>query len=270
MEGHGGLFIMVPLFVLIGLLPVSVFSGELVKKVRSYHRNTFIRLCMYVTVVFVVFFSLSGTKLPNYPMPCYPFMAVLLGYFINKVITGQLRVKQYPLWLLFGLNVLLLTAAWIGLGLETATQPFRGWALLFIVPVITSGCSLWFFKKEGLKKALHTMIAGYSVFNFLFLAIGYPAIYRHNPVTKTLHLLHKDDQVYSYKIYNPAYNFYLNKPVQVLEEPAQVSELMLTHPHAIIISRENLLSELDSTSIKLLARERDLFETATTVLVSGK
>jgi hypothetical protein len=45
---------------------------------------------------------------------------------------------------------------------------------------------------------------------------------------------------------------------------------MLTHPHAIIISRENLLSELDSTSIKLLARERDLFETATTVLVSGK
>jgi 4-amino-4-deoxy-L-arabinose transferase-like glycosyltransferase len=270
MEGHGGLFIMVPLFVLIGLLPVSVFSGELFRKIRSYHRNTFIRLCMYVTVVFILFFSLSGTKLPNYPMPCYPFVAVLLGYYINRVITGQLRVKQYPLWLLFVLNVLLLTAAWVGLGLETATQPFRGWALLFVVPVITSACSVWFFKKEGLKKALHTMIAGYSVFNFLFLAIGYPAIYRHNPVTKTLHLLHKDEQVYSYKIYNPAYNFYLNKPVQVLEEPAQVSALIATHPHAIIISRENLLSELSGASIKLLARERDLFETATTVLVSGK
>ena len=64
MEGHGGLFIMVPLFVLLGLLPVSVFSGELAKKLRSYHRNTFVRLCMYVTVVFIVFFSLSGTKLP--------------------------------------------------------------------------------------------------------------------------------------------------------------------------------------------------------------
>jgi len=56
----------------------------------------------------------------------------------------------------------------------------------------------------------------------------------------------------------------------LLEEPAQVSELIATHPHAIIISRENLLSELDSAAIKLLAKERDLFETATTVLVSGK
>jgi 4-amino-4-deoxy-L-arabinose transferase-like glycosyltransferase len=270
MEGHGGLFIMVPAFVLLGLLPVSVFSGELIKKIRSYHRNTFVRLSMHVTVVFIVFFSLSGTKLPNYPMPCYPFMAVLLGYFINKVITGQLRVKQYPFWLLLALNVLLLAAAWLGLGLETATQPFRVWALLFIIPVITAACSWWFFKKEGLKKALHAIIAGYSVFNFLFLAIGYPAIYRNNPVTKTLHLLPKDDQVYSYQIYNPAYNFYLNKPVKVLDNPAQVSALIASQPNVIIISRERNIRELDSLPLTVLAKERDLFETATTVVVSGK
>ncbi|OQP58212.1 hypothetical protein A3860_07765 [Niastella vici] len=270
MEGHGGLFIIVPLFVLTGLLPVSVFSGELVKKLLTYHRNTFIRLCMYVTVVFILFFSLSGTKLPNYPMPCYPFMAVLLGYFINKVITGQIKVRPYPLWLLFGLNVLLLAATWFLLGLESATQSFRGWSLLFIVPVITAGCSVWYFRKEGLKKALHAIIAGYSVFNFLFLAIGYPAIYQHNPVTKTLHLLNRDEQVYSYQIYNPAYNFYLNKPVKVLVNPAEVSELIASNPQAIIISREKNIRELDGVPIKLLARERDLFETATTVLISGK
>lgn len=269
MEGHGGLFIMVPLFVLLGLLPISVFSGELVKKIRSYHSNPFIRLCMYVTVVFIVFFSISGTKLPNYPMPCYPFIAVLLGYFINKAITGQIQARQYPLWLLLLLNVLLLSAAWIGLGLETATQPFRGWALLFIVPVITAAGSWWFFKKEGLKKAMHVIIAGYSVFNFLFLAIGYPAIYQHNPVTKTLHLLHKDEQVYAYKIYNPAYNFYLNKPIQMLDNAAQVNEVIHRQPHAVIISRENHLPELDGVPFKLLAKERDLFETATTVLISG-
>jgi len=270
MEGHGGLFIMVPLFVLLGLLPVSVFSGELVKKIKGYHSNPYIRLSMYVTVVFIVFFSLSGTKLPNYPMPCYPFVAIMLGYFINKVITGQNQVKQYPLWLLLVLNVLLLAAAWIGLGLETATQPFRIWALLFVVPVITAAVSWWFFKKEGLKKAMHVIIAGYSVFNLLFLAIGYPAIYQHNPVTKTLHLLHKNEQVYSYKIYNPAYNFYLDKPIKMLDDAAQVSQVIMADPHAVIISRENHLPELDSVPFKLLAKERDLFETATTVLISGK
>jgi hypothetical protein len=172
--------------------------------------------------------------------------------------------------LLLALNVLLLAAAWLGLGLETATQPFRVWALLFIIPVITAACSWWFFKKEGLKKALHAIIAGYSVFNFLFLAIGYPAIYRNNPVTKTLHLLPKDDQVYSYQIYNPAYNFYLNKPVKVLDNPAQVSALIASQPNVIIISRERNIRELDSLPLTVLAKERDLFETATTVVVSGK
>lgn len=270
MEGHGGLFIMVPMFVLLGLLPVSVFIGELSKKLRSYHRNTLVRLCMYVTVVFVVFFSISGTKLPNYPMPCYPFVAVLFGYFLNKVITGQVKVKQYPLWVLVLINALLLTAAFIGLGLETATQPFRGWALLFAVPLITSVASWWYFKKEGLKKAMHIIIGGYSVFNLLFLAIGYPAVYKHNPVTKTLHLLHKDEQVYSYKIYNPAYNFYLNKPIKVLDTPDQLNEIMTTHPEALVISRESLLPELQSLHYTLRAKERDLFETATTVILSGR
>ena len=270
MEGHGGLFILVPMFVLLGLLPISVFIGELAKKTKSFHTNPFIRMSMYVTVVFIVFFSISGTKLPNYPMPCYPFIAILLGYFINKVITGQYQVKQYPLWLLLVLNVLLLPAAWIGLGLETATQPFRGWALLFIIPVITAATSWWFFKKEGLKKAMHAIIAGYSVFNLLFLAIGYPAVYKNNPVTKTLPLLHANEQVYSYKIYNPAFNFYLNKPIQVLDDAAAVTRILTNNPQAIIISRESLLPELQSLPYKLLAKERDLFETATTVLISGK
>jgi len=196
--------------------------------------------------------------------------AVLLGYFINKVITGQMKAKQYPLVILLVLNVLLLAAAWIGLGLEAATQPFRGWALLFVVPVITAAVSWWFFKKDGLKKAMHVIIAGYSVFNFLFLAIGYPAIYQHNPVTKTLHLLPKNEPVYAYRIYNPAFNFYLNRSIQVLDNPQQVKQVITTQPDAIIISREDHLPELDSLPIKLLAKERDLFETATTVLVSGK
>jgi 4-amino-4-deoxy-L-arabinose transferase-like glycosyltransferase len=270
MEGHDGIFLLIPLMVFIGLLPVSVFSVEAAKKIRAYRRNPYIQLSLYVTIIIIVFFSFSGTKLPNYPMPCYPFMAVLLGYWINKAITSQTRVKQYPFWLLLLLNTLLLAAAWIGLGLETATQPFRYWALLLALPVITAAFSWWYFNKEGMKKALLILLAGYSVFNFLFLAIGYPAIYRHNPVTKTLHLLKKDEQVYAYKIYNPAYNFYLDKPVKVLDDAGEVKQVLTENPSAIIISRENHLPELDSVPVQLLARERDLFETATTVLVGKK
>jgi 4-amino-4-deoxy-L-arabinose transferase-like glycosyltransferase len=270
MEGHGGIFLLIPMMVFIGLLPVSVFSVEAGKKFRSIRKNALTQLSLYAVIAFIVFFSISGTKLPNYPMPCYPFMAVLLGYWIDKAITGQVRVKQYPFWLLLLLNSLLLAAAWIGLGLETATQSFRYWALLLALPVITAAGFWWYFKKTGLQKAMWILLAGYSVFNFLFLAVGYPAIYQHNPVTKTLHLLKKEEQVYAYKIYNPAYNFYLDRSVQVLDDAAQVKQVLSAHPNAIIISRENHLPELDPVPVRLIARERDLFETATTVLVGRK
>jgi hypothetical protein len=168
------------------------------------------------------------------------------------------------------INVLLLAAAITGLQLEPATRPFTLWALLFVVPVSTAAGSWWFFKKDSLKKSLKILLAGYTVFNLLFLAIAYPAVYRQNPVTKTLHLLQKDGQVYSYKIYNAAFNFYLSKPIKMLDDVQQVKQLVATHPDAVIISRENHLHDLDSIPLTLLAKERDLFETATTVVLKGK
>jgi hypothetical protein len=45
---------------------------------------------------------------------------------------------------------------------------------------------------------------------------------------------------------------------------------MTTHPDALVISRESLLPELQSLHYTLRAKERDLFETATTVILSGK
>jgi hypothetical protein len=50
----------------------------------------------------------------------------------------------------------------------------------------------------------------------------------------------------------------------------KLQELPIAWGKAIIISRESNIRELDSLPITLIAKERDLFETATTVLVSGK
>jgi hypothetical protein len=48
MEGHGGLFIIVPVFVLVGLLPASVFMANSVRNFRQRFSHVFLQLSFCV------------------------------------------------------------------------------------------------------------------------------------------------------------------------------------------------------------------------------
>src|SRR5205085_5362308 len=63
MEGHGGPFIIVPVIILLGLLPASIFIGESFRKFKTTFNNSFLRLALSVVGIFVVFYSISSTKL---------------------------------------------------------------------------------------------------------------------------------------------------------------------------------------------------------------
>src|SRR6187401_2056439 len=104
MEGHGGPFIIVLIIILLGLLPASIFIGESCKKFRTRFQDPFLKLAFSVVGIFVVFYSISSTKLPNYAMPCYAFVAILLGHFINKAWEEN-RARLYPFIVLLIINL---------------------------------------------------------------------------------------------------------------------------------------------------------------------
>ena len=118
MEGHGGLFIIVPLFILLGLLPFSIFIGESVKKFKTQFNNSFYKLAFTVMVVFTVFYSISGTKLPNYPMPCFPFVAIVLGNFISAAYQNKIKSKLYPFIILVVINIVIPIGLYLGIKLK--------------------------------------------------------------------------------------------------------------------------------------------------------
>jgi 4-amino-4-deoxy-L-arabinose transferase-like glycosyltransferase len=118
MEGHGGLFIIVPVFVLAGLLPASVFIGESVRDFQQRFTASFLRLSFCVMLVYIVFYSISGTKLPNYPTPCYPFVALLLGYFISIGFSKNVQVRKYPFIILLVINLALPVGLYFGIRMK--------------------------------------------------------------------------------------------------------------------------------------------------------
>lgn len=269
MEGHGGIFLLIPLFVLIGFLPFSVFTGEMISTRKWIKQNDLLTMSICVISVVIIFFSVSGTKLPNYPMPCYPFIALWIGSWLAEVVKSNNRLKKYPHIILIFLNLLLAAAAWIALDAEPAIRPVKNWAIVFILLPLTAIIGWLRWKNAGWRIYLKTIAGGYFLFNLVLLAFAYPSVYRQNPVSKTIHLLNGEPQVYSYKTYNPAYNFYLDKSVKVLNTKEEVRDIFISKPNARIICRESELIGLEGLPIKILAKERDLFETPTTVIFTS-
>jgi hypothetical protein len=104
-------------------------------------------------------------------------------------------------------------------------------------------------------------------FNATILIVAYPSIYKNNPEIKTRHLVKDHEPVFAYKSYNPAFNFYLEKNLIILDSEEKVRKLLQSHSNFRIITREELLPELKHLPLKTLAKERDLFEIPVTVIL---
>src|SRR5438552_10147388 len=113
------------------------FIIEVVKQRKTVFKNALVKFSAVTVLVFIGFFSISGTKLPNYPMPCYPFIALLIGYWIKMVIDENKKTKVYPFLIIMLLNLCFLVGAFIGIGVEPSVSGLQLWALILLVPVIS-------------------------------------------------------------------------------------------------------------------------------------
>jgi 4-amino-4-deoxy-L-arabinose transferase-like glycosyltransferase len=193
MEGHGGPFIIVPIIILLGLLPASIFIGESFKNFKATFNNSFLRLALSVVGIFVVFYSISSTKLPNYAMPCYAFVAILLGSFINKAWEEN-KARLYPFIILLVINIALPIAAYLGIKKEVNTTGMENIAAFLLILTIAAIIAFYFMLKKDFRKATISIFVFYSLFHILMFNWLYPTIYKQKPMSKTIDMVKKYDQ----------------------------------------------------------------------------
>lgn len=97
--------------VVVGLLPwTGIFLWRLRRSWRSATRQpdgfAWARFCLVWSAFVLVFFSLSGSKLPSYILPIFPAAALVLGWQLQQMrtatlatLTGVLVVTTSVLWL---------------------------------------------------------------------------------------------------------------------------------------------------------------------------
>ena len=268
MEGHGGIFLITTLFVLIGLFPFSAFIVQSLRNAFANRKDDFTLINLVAGITIVAFFSISQTKLPNYTVPAYPYFAVIIGLWIGKQNLQLVKSKASMIvLLLFGL--ILVPALFIGIKFDPALAHLN-WLALYFTPIpIGFLLAYYLLRKQQLKKSLVVIGLSTLIGSLSFMAIVFPKIDQENPVAKSLPLV-EGKEVRYFEKFNPSYSFYLQKEIRKIDSTG-ISGFFTEYPEGVIISTQRRIEKIElPTSCEISFSSRDIFETPTTVLITKK
>ncbi len=272
MEGHGGIFLLTPLFVLVGLLPFSLLMLPAIKLAYKERQHTFLTFCLSVVSIIIVFFSIASTKLPNYTVPSYPFIAVLLANFIQHTISGKVTLKHWPFAIYLLITIIIPVAIYVALQQDTSLTALKSLSMFFLILPLGAGFGWWFMTKGQVRMAFFSWFLSFLVLTGAFFIFIFPRIDQVNPVVQSKTFFSEEHfQVAYYKRFNPAYAFLLQQPINKLNSLKKILDFKGQHAEFYLISRKKYLKELNGkVDYEILIEKKDLFESSITVLLKVK
>ena len=109
--------------------------------------------------VYILFFSIARTQLPNYVLPLFPAMAILMayGWYRGDALLRQ-RATTWLAWGALILSIAIVIGGWIGLEKQ---WPGEGYYILSMLPmVLVSGWWLWRSRRDGAPDLRLVLVAG--------------------------------------------------------------------------------------------------------------
>lgn len=260
MEGHGGPFYLPPMMVFVGFFPASVllFLGLSHWKKQVKNQPLF-ALAFLFSVVILVFFMFSKTKLPNYTAPIYPFLAIMLALnyeaiFQSKWLNISLIISAFvPITLGFFIKLLgpKIPELAIYSDLWMVVLPSASVALLSILFLIGSKKSTGFV----------LVCFSYIALSLGLLGFGFPLVDAQNPIKSALRVLPAGAEIYYWHEFNPAFPFNIQLMILPWEEKYfSENSLVLTTSRALI-------DQPFPCAYEVVFRAKDLFETTETVIL---
>jgi 4-amino-4-deoxy-L-arabinose transferase-like glycosyltransferase len=255
MEGHGGSFLLIPLYVIMGLFPFSLFLPPALKYCFIKRDREFLVLCGVAAFVVIAFFSLSSTKLPNYPAPAFAFVSILLGFYLSKKIKYKSVLVQTIFGIYFIITLVIPIAIYIVVEDVIKLPEIKHLAWVFMVLPVGSVLALSFYLRKRRKYALTAISGSWIIITLFFFYLFFPQLDKRNAVYQSLKTIKQTDQVYYHERYNPSYSFYLKRKISPL------SDSVIQQP-AVVLSWQKNLSNLDplQDKFKIIQTHKEFFE----------
>jgi 4-amino-4-deoxy-L-arabinose transferase-like glycosyltransferase len=311
MENHSGPIWYYLAVLVVGFAPWSIFLGltgwYAVKALRIEDRGSrieeetavdprssildprsLVRFLWCWIGVYLVFFSLASTKLPNYVLPIYPAVAVLTAAFLDRWRRGEV---EPPSW---ALSVSLASLALVGVataaGLLLAggvvevpwvrVRRYPGlemWSFLGLVPLLGAGAAWWCHRRGQRNGAVTAVALTAMVFLGILAGAGSTALERFKaPRTLAAALpaeqLQRDVRIACYGYFQPSLVFYCQRQVDRLQQEQEALEFLRSSLEVYLFAPAPVWQELETKvprPYRLLARQRDLYTNKDVVVITN-
>jgi 4-amino-4-deoxy-L-arabinose transferase-like glycosyltransferase len=305
MEGHSGgpsgsaavrlasAALYYPAVLLVGLAPWSAFLGlgawyGIGRRARADGAEPAYRFLWCWIAVYFVFFSFAGTKLPNYILPLYAPVALLVARFLDRWRRGAVEPSR---WLLHGgllgfalVGVVTATVLLIAGGVLAPSlvrgQPLPGvaaWAAAGTLPVLGAAAA-WCLVRLGRRgPALATLGAAAVAFLGLLAGWGVAAVDASKaprPLVGAMrqHQAERDVRVACYRYFQPSLVFYSRRQVHQPDNDEAVLEY-LSYPvevYLFVPAAEWERLRPRAPTGRVVGSHRDLYRNCDVVVVSNR
>jgi len=240
-------------------------------------------------VVYLVFFSVSGTKLPNYILPIYPAAAIVTARFLDEWRRGMTKV---PNWIVYaGLAGIGLVGLVAGAGMLLAGGVFDGpvprgrrmpglevWSLSGLTPMGGAIFAAWLMRLGRKSGVIISLTATSVLFVGILAAWGTSQVDTFKAPRSLVEeagarQTDRDIRIACYRFYQPSLVFYCRREVRVLENEEQVLEFLQTRLPIFLFVSAQEWSSLEARvpgHFRRLASHGDLYKGIEVVVITNQ
>ncbi len=266
-EGHGGIFLITWAFVLLGLMPFSFFSFYAFKNAYKNRDDLLLMFSSIASLVFILFFSISNTKLPNYTMPCYPFLVLVISKGLYQFFKRKNRNLHIDIVvaIITLLSVALPIAGKFALMQEHVLKNVSNIAFWLIPTSILTIIGAFLYFKNLLRKSFLTITGSWVLLTPILFLIIYPKITIYNPVEKVKSIIGNKNHIAAYKRFDAAFPINFQQTFTVFETEKEITSYFNQFPEAYLITNDRNVETLKKREDLILVFEgKALFESHTT------
>lgn len=246
-------------------------------------------LVLWVSVV-IGFFTLAGTKLPNYIGPAFPAMAVLAAVWWDRKMEEEdsttPRIDRWTFGLL-GLLTVLFAAVLLAVpkGIEWARMRFAdsapylaqpidlGSPLIFLAFILLIGVMAFHALYRSRKRWMGFMVLVLTMGSFVFILLfelipmvsGYIQAPLRDLARQTNGWIRPEEPLVLFGLKKPSVLFYARRGATLIkaDQEEKLREFLAANPRAVVLSQSHLLPVLNTMPQLVIREEKGGYVLAT-------
>jgi len=265
LEGHGGLFLLTWLYVIVGMLPFSLLlPAGIIQAWKARARLTHPQLLVISGgLAVVLFFCLSSTKLISYTTPAYPFAAIVIALYVQMLTRKAKRsaILLHHASHIF-LGTVLTVAAYLLIAQDESLHSLQAQSLFTLIIPLAAIIAIALAIRSRYHLSWWALGTGHALAGMLFFYYFAPQMDELSPVRLMEPQVDLEQTIVSHGLFNPAYLSLWDRPIpNQWDVPAITDYLAEATDTVYVLTQERYLDGLKSIpDLEVLSVEKDLIE----------